>query len=159
NVELNVMKGLLNGDVAPGEVNSKVAEDLEGIVGFWINSAAANNLIQPDPKYSIPSDDARTESILRGWKMFRDTGDAGCIGCHKDYGRQAALFFDSWGTIGRPTDLTTGVYRGGRRRIDLYWRIYSGVNGSNMPAFGPLLASDDYKNKEKRDGIWDLVNF
>ena len=47
-------------------------------------------------------------------------------------------------------NLTTGVFRGGRRPIDLYYRIHSGINGSNMTAFGKAL---------KPDQIWDLVNF
>ena len=67
-----------------------------------------------------------------------------------DYGRQSLYFYDAWGTIGRPTDLTLAVYRGGRRPIDFYWRVHSGVNGSNMPAF--------YKSL-KPEEIWDLVNF
>jgi mono/diheme cytochrome c family protein len=60
------------------------------------------------------------------------------------------LFYDDWGTIGRPADLTTGVYRGGRRPIDLYWRIHSGINGSNMPGSASNLSSKD---------LWDIVNF
>jgi len=47
-------------------------------------------------------------------------------------------------------DITTGMYRGGRRPIDLYWRIHSGINGVNMPASKDNLDSKD---------IWDLVNF
>jgi mono/diheme cytochrome c family protein len=42
------------------------------------------------------------------------------------------------------------VYRGGRRPIDLYWRIHVGVPGSNMPANYPALNSEQ---------IWDVVNF
>ena len=57
--------------------------------------------------------------------------------------------YDAWGTIVRPTDLTTGIYRGGRRPIDLYWRIHSGINGVSMPASEKLEPKD----------IWDLVNF
>jgi mono/diheme cytochrome c family protein len=47
-------------------------------------------------------------------------------------------------------DLTTGIYHGGRRPIDLYWRIHSGINGVNMPASKDNLDSKD---------IWDLVSF
>jgi mono/diheme cytochrome c family protein len=159
NVEFNVMQGLLGGSIEPGDVKSAVPDTLEGLVAFWTTSADEKHLIKPDARFPLPSGDERRQSVERGWALFRDPGAAGCIGCHKDYGRQGLLFFDSWGTIGRPTDLTTGVYRGGRRRIDLYWRMFNGVNGSNMPAFGPLLASEEYKAKERRDGIWDLVNF
>jgi mono/diheme cytochrome c family protein len=50
----------------------------------------------------------------------------------------------------RPANLTLGVYRGGRRPIDLYWRIHVGIPGSNMPANYPALNSEQ---------IWDVVNF
>jgi mono/diheme cytochrome c family protein len=108
------------------------------------------SLIVPPAESTLASGSAREASVRNGYRLFRDTSAAGCIGCHKDYGRQSVLFYDSWGTIGRPTDLTTGVYRGGRRPIDFYWRIDSGVNGSNMPTFGKLLKANE---------IWDLVNF
>jgi hypothetical protein len=52
--------------------------------------------------------------------------------------------------------LTLGVYRGGRRPIDLYRRIYSGVNGSNM---APLVVLDGESEKDRQQRIWDLVNF
>jgi mono/diheme cytochrome c family protein len=88
--------------------------------------------------------------VQRGWKLFVQSGGAGCIGCHADYGRQSAYKFDEWGTIVRPSDVTTGIYRGGRRPIDLFWRIHSGIKGTGMTAFGQTLKSED---------IWDLVNF
>jgi hypothetical protein len=54
----------------------------------------------------------------------------------------------------RPANLTTGVYRGGRRPIDLFWRIKLGVPPSQMPAAD--LKRDDAKGT---DEYWDLVNF
>ena len=47
-------------------------------------------------------------------------------------------------------DLTSGIYRGGRRPLDLYRRIYSGIKGTPMPPFGTAL---------KEEEIWDLVNY
>ena len=75
---------------------------------------------------------------------------AGCLGCHTDFGRQTAFKYDYWGTIVRPADLTTGIFRGGRRPLDLYYRIHSGVNGVTMPASSNNLGDQD---------IWDIVNF
>lgn len=57
---------------------------------------------------------------------------------------------DDWGDPLRPANLNRGVYKGGRRPIDLYWRIAKGINGSKMPAHFP--ANDP-------EMIWDLVNF
>ena len=118
------------------------------IPGSWKAAQQPDHVIVPEMPY--PSKEQRKESVQRGFEKFRQQTGAGCIKCHTDYGRQSLLFYDDWGTIGRPADLTTGVYRGGRRPIDLYWRIHSGINGSNMPNFSEQLKPKD---------IWDMVNF
>ena len=58
--------------------------------------------------------------------------------------------YDAWGTVVKPVDLTLGTYRGGRRPIDLYWRVHAGINGVTMPASSTNLTPEE---------IWDLVNF
>ena len=81
-----------------------------------------------------------------------------CLKCHPDYGRKSIFRFDDWGTMVRPADLTAGIYRGGRRPIDLYWRIHNGIAGSGMvrsPDFRP----NDKEKGEKIDRLWDVVNF
>src|SRR5262249_40203172 len=116
-----------------------------------------NKLLQP---FSSDLTDAEKEilkpSVRRGEEIFKDPKRGACIGCHFDYGRQGLLAYDAWGTIIRPANLTVGVYRGGRRPIDLYRRIYSGVNGSNMPKLLDV-AGESEADRQKR--IWDLVNF
>jgi mono/diheme cytochrome c family protein len=57
--------------------------------------------------------------------------------------------FDDWGNKIEPRDLTRGIYRGGRRPIDIYRRITAGIKGTPMPAFTIL-------TEQER---WDLVNF
>jgi len=57
---------------------------------------------------------------------------------------------DDWGNPIRPANLNRGVYKGGRRPIDLYWRIAKGINGAKMPAHYPTI---------EPERIWDLVNF
>lgn len=57
---------------------------------------------------------------------------------------------DDWGNALRPANLQAGVYKGGRRPIDLYWRIAKGINGAKMPAHASLLSDEQ---------IWDVVNF
>jgi mono/diheme cytochrome c family protein len=57
---------------------------------------------------------------------------------------------DEWGNPLRPANLNRGVYKGGRRPIDIYWRIAKGITGAQMPAHYPTI------NHEQ---IWDLVNF
>jgi mono/diheme cytochrome c family protein len=83
---------------------------------------------------------------------FNKVAGVQCTSCHNDYGRQAKFKFDGWGTLVRPNNFTQGVFRGGKRPVDMYYRIHSGIPGSEMQAFG-----DTFKGQEKY--IWDLVNF
>jgi mono/diheme cytochrome c family protein len=134
--------------VTDGGNAEKIAEEgAEVFAARW--QAAENSLIQPGP-YTLKTDEEYQASVRRGLELFSKQGDAGCISCHIDFGRQSAYKYDDWGTIVRPIDLTTGIYRGGRRPVDLYWRIHSGIAGTGMTAFGSNL------NPEQ---IWDLVNF
>lgn len=105
----------------------------------------------PYPKYS---DEEFAESIRRGYHLFSSAAsDAfGCVSCHQDFGRQPLYQYDEWGTLVRPSNLTMSVYRGGRRPIDLYWRIKRGIPPSKMPA---VTAPADEEGKK----IWDMVNF
>ncbi len=57
---------------------------------------------------------------------------------------------DEWGNPLRPANLNRGIYKGGRRPLDIYWRIAKGINGAKMPSHFPTLEPDK---------IWDLVNF
>ncbi len=153
-LEVVVMKDILMDDPDLGDpesISKRIDENMDvsndnSIPGSW-KAAEANVIIPENP---FPSKEERKASVQRGFQRFRETSGQGCIKCHTDYGRQSLLFYDDWGTIGRPADLTTGVYRGGRRPIDLYWRIHSGINGSNMPGSASNLSSKD---------IWDVVNF
>jgi mono/diheme cytochrome c family protein len=69
------------------------------------------------------------------------------------YAKARALEYDSLPprTI-TPRNLRLGVYRGGRRPLDLYRRLHAGINGTPMPnLFGtPGISPDD---------IWNLVDF
>jgi mono/diheme cytochrome c family protein len=57
---------------------------------------------------------------------------------------------DDWGRPLRPANLNRGIYKGGRRPIDIYWRIAKGINGAKMPAHYPTI---------EPERVWDLVNF
>lgn len=57
---------------------------------------------------------------------------------------------DDWGNPIRPANLNLGVYKGGRRPIDIYWRLAKGINGAKMPSHVPTLTPEQ---------IWDVVNF
>jgi len=49
-----------------------------------------------------------------------------------------------------PRNLRQGLYRGGRRPLDLYYRIHAGINGAPMPAAKGTIDPAD---------IWHIVNY
>ena len=75
-----------------------------------------------------------------------------CVSCHIDYGRQAKFKFDEWGTLVRANNFTLGIFRGGRRPVDIYYRVHSGIPGSEMTPF-----SKSFKDQDRY--LWDVVNF
>jgi mono/diheme cytochrome c family protein len=151
-VEMNTMQIVLAKKGLEGTIGeyatSLVKVDLEN----WIKSN--RQVLEPTP-YPYPAGDKKrlADSIRHGYELFTNPkGDASCIGCHLDYGRQVPFKYDKWGTLVRPANLTAGVYRGGRRPLDLYWRIRGGIPPSGMSA-APLKVEKD------RDEFWDVVNF
>lgn len=129
---------------------------LELISGWWNEAQGA--AIQPD-KYPYPdTEEALLQSAARGSALF-NTGTASCVSCHKNYGREAPLYFDAWGTIVKPRDLINGYYRGGRRPVDLYFRVWSGINGAGMASYDKELRPNDEEKAKGIDRMWDLVNF
>ena len=60
----------------------------------------------------------------------------------------------------RPRNLRSGVYRGGRRPIDLYWRLINGIDGTPMPGV-PMLkpgAPPGTKGLTEED-LWSLIDY
>jgi len=159
-IEFQVIKAILTGTME-GKLERSIKEDyVPLVIGNWQN--AQNSMIKP-PTY--PAEDMKAEeerekylkaSIERGFGMFNRAQpeggkkSAGCLGCHTDFGRRSAYKYDAWGTVVKPADLTIGMYRGGRRPVDLYWRVHSGINGVTMPASSSNLSPDE---------VWDIVNF
>lgn len=158
-VEFETMKDLLLDDQ---KVKESLAPDGDGyelkkryaiFLIQWRDAQLEKNLIQPGSPGEY-SDDEMTKSIKSGQEFFLGT-DGGCIACHPNYGRQGTFSYDSWGTLARRANLTAGIFRGGRRPIDLYWRVYGGINGSGMADFKKF----SNKDKPKEDRIWDVVHF
>jgi mono/diheme cytochrome c family protein len=170
----------------PPGVDDDGRTSAEQFKGFWqspFGVAKRWHAAQAKPieVKAAPSGDAKEmkDSVRRGQALFlADEGiikslfpgiepgkieefkKASCVSCHIDYGRRALFKYDSWGTMVRPTDLTKGVLRGGRRPIDIYYRVHSGINGSGMPQFAKTLIKDRGKDQPPDDqAIWDIVNF
>jgi mono/diheme cytochrome c family protein len=130
----------------------------------WLKSQQSEYAIVVPPSPIDPSNlEELRKSVQRGHQMFTGKADAdaskqmqdwvkatNCVSCHTDYGRQATFRWDDWGTLVRPNNLTNGIYRGGRRPVDIFYRVHSGINGSGMARFGENLPPA---------ALWDLVNF
>lgn len=132
--------------VDPDNVEGYVNE----ILGLWKNAAAQVVLTAThEPPYSA-------ESIEKGRKAFL-TEEAGCYKCHGNDGRgqpasNTQEFKDSWGFQTRAADLSAGMFHGGGRSIDIYRRIYAGINGTPMPAFKQKL-------EKEPETFWNLAHY
>lgn len=133
------------------------------IAGAWEGAEAAEAIIVP-PVSRVPDS---KESRDRGKLMFLKDGK--CVNCHGPTGRGNGFqtedfqkndatggvfenrgLHDAWGQQIKPRDLTRGIYRGGRRPIDIYRRISQGIKGTPMPATPATVTPEQ---------IWDLVNY
>ncbi|MEO1993851.1 MAG: cytochrome c, partial [Planctomycetaceae bacterium] len=136
-----------------------VDEEANFLVESWDRVAHGDNVIRP----SAPRTPSSPVSIQRGRRLYLDK-KLNCRNCHgdtglgngpqtRDYEKDATKpgLFDDWGHPLKPRNLTTGIYRGGRRPIDIYRRIRSGIKGAKMPAFDVNVASEQ--------DVWDLVNY
>ena len=150
---------------------------MEFVLSKWIE--ADDNVLEIKPKPEMNLKELE-ESMANGRKLFFSK-DAACSTCHGDTalgdGQTAADFYDDWTEIPggfydpknpeslpeflalgaleprklRPRNLRQGVYRGGRRPIDIFWRIRNGIDGSKMPAAKEVALTDEE--------VWNLVDF
>lgn len=56
-----------------------------------------------------------------------------------------------------PRNLRDGVYRGGRRPLDLFWRIAAGIRGMPMPGIGP--AAPGAQGTLSQQEIWQIIDY
>jgi len=154
-VEFQTLRAMLTeGDGSEGVDGDPVGfarERLGVILREWERATIAAP--SPTPPV-IPDDEAKQSpahlsSVRRGHDLFTTDAGAGCVKCHQDFGRTAGYWYDIWGTVVRPPDLTAPVRKSGDRPDDLYPRIRGGIMPSGMPAH-PTLSDAQ---------VWDLVNF
>ena len=127
------------------------------------------------------------DSIDRGQELYY-TKVANCFSCHgpTQLGDANLTLYDDWTKelgynwltetdeskmaehlelgglkprIIHPRNLRLGQYRGGRRPIDLFWRIHNGIDGAGMPAAMIKDPRDPDAQGLTYDDIWDLVNY
>jgi mono/diheme cytochrome c family protein len=166
--EVDAMRWLIDHDDDEiTSISQAVDASLKDELNAW-ESAEQARIIPPPPKIDAgmvmqESNEKKqealqktlNESIERGYKQFT-VGSGSCVKCHGDFGRGNNYLWDDWGTVVRPANLTAGVYRGGRRPIDIYYRMHSGITGTGMPGFIQKRAGEAGLTP---DEIWDIVNF
>ena len=122
------------------------SESIPQIMNRWSLSEAAEVLpATPQPRFT-------GEHVARGKTAFLTKG---CSKCHGDDGRGQTAEnrgADAWGHQTRAADLTSGMLHGGNRPLDIYRRIYQGINGTPMPGFANALKDDP-------ETAWDLVAY
>jgi mono/diheme cytochrome c family protein len=143
---------------------ANVQENYLDVVAKWRGAgqqliALAGEVPRPTP-----------ERIEHGRTLFMTPGERGganCVSCHGESGRgdgpsvnDPTKSIDDWGNPIKPRDLTNGVFRFGRRPIDLYRRIYAGINGTPMPEhYGMTITENGQARTMGEDDIWDLAFF
>ena len=136
---------------------------VDSIAERWVAAQEESALIAPTAKRP----EATADSIARGRALYLSK-DLNCIACHGEAGlgdgpqsysitknsagqdNPEPGLYDEWGNKVIPRNLRTGIYRGGRRPIDLFSRLHGGIKGTPMPAFG---------GKKTDAELWDLVNY
>lgn len=186
--QINEAFAVLVGDgKSPGEFDSTIRDVADNIALNWSSAEDESNLVTPKHPRILPGDDP--ESISRGRVLFMSE-KLKCYTCHglggKGDGSSTVDFWpipgsspekkyqvrglhDNWGNPVKPRNLTLGQYRGGRRPVDLYRRIYAGIKGTQMAGFATALRDDkdekgnpltDEQVLERTDRhIWDIVNY
>lgn len=152
------LKEMLASDIADAAVSIG-----DGMAEEWSLADTEEALIVP----SVPRVPDSPESRRRGRELYLSK-TLNCADCHgvdgAGNGPQTIAFeknpitgepyneaglHDVWDNLNQPRNLQTGIYRGGRRPIDLFCRIHAGIKGSRMPSF---------KNTPHED-IWHVVNY
>ncbi len=139
---------------------SYISDDL---AESWHAANEEDALVVP----SVPRVPNTLESRRRGRELYLSK-TLNCADCHgisgQGNGPQTTIYeknpstnelypepglHDVWDNVNQPRNLTQGIYRGGRRPIDLFCRINAGIKGSRMPSF---------KNVPHED-VWHIVNY
>jgi mono/diheme cytochrome c family protein len=167
---------VLQDEEIPSTREALVADIIQPIMEMW--AAAEGQIIAPAaPTSTTP--ETLAVSIEAGRKLFQDPLRAKCYSCHGPtaLGDPPDAYFDDWNkpkadlnnpelvaeryTLPTqeldPRNLRLGIFRGGRRPVDIYRRVHAGINGTPMPAAGP--AAPGGQGALSPEEIWSLVNY
>jgi mono/diheme cytochrome c family protein len=94
------------------------------------------------------------ETIELGARAFVKESCYKCHGLDGRGNRTLNVGKDEWGRVAYAANIAAGTLHGGRRPIDIYRRIHSGINGTPMPGFASA-----FKSQGKPDTAWHLTHF
>ncbi len=169
---------------AQQEQIAAVKEVVKNVVERWDGAAGAVTAIPQRPNMTK---DELAASVKHGRELFFGS-IANCIKCHgesalgdgqtTDYDEWTKEFIDlgkdpkvvrTYVSLGllpprtiKPRNLRQGVFRGGLRPIDVYWRMINGIEGTPMPALSTNVRKEGDPPEAKKlnpEEIWDLVNY
>jgi len=156
----------------PDKVNL-IKDVTAGVVNSWVEAETQALAVEGRPAMT---GEELAASRQIGKQLFQGTR-ANCASCHgiSALGDGQTTLFDKWTeefitpkgdpklinvftSLGmleprnlKPRNLRQGVFRGGRRPVDIFWRIRNGIDGAQMPA----AKSDALSDQE----IWHIVNY
>jgi len=160
---------------------STIRDIVTEIAQGWAD--ADSRVVEQKEEHPRPEGPELAASIQRGRELFHGPV-AACSTCHGvlALGDGRKDLYDTWTQeleptkpdalqgylnagaltprIVKPRNLRLGVYRGGRRRIDLYWRIRNGIEGAGMPAapMRPPTAGPEVKGLTE-DDLWNIIDY
>lgn len=130
-----------------------VAEYVTDIAASW--HRAEDELVRP-----LTVNPPRTdETVKAGAVAFAEFACVKCHGADARGSKAADVGQDIWGRTAYPANLALGMLHGGRRPVDIYRRIYSGINGTPMPSSKDPNTAIGETPEERSDRIWHLVHF
>ncbi len=171
--ELLLLQWVVDEDEFHVEPSRAVTEALLPTVALW--REAPDHAVTPPSQPPTDTPELLAASIARGFELYTSK-QAQCTQCHGPVGRgdgEQSELYDDWNRRKkgvtpqetrrlaarfrlpiqrlRPRNFYQGIFHGGSRPTDIYWRISTGIKGTPMPAGnpGPLEPED----------IWHLVNY
>ncbi|MBN1591237.1 MAG: cytochrome c [Pirellulales bacterium] len=157
------------------EAITPVAEQWKKADSLVVDEAEALRAAPP-----LDTADRRAASVERGRVLF-ESPNAQCTTCHGPEGRgdgEQQELYDDWNKLKkgvsdeqtralaerfalplvrlRARNFHEGIFRGGDRPIDVYWRIHVGLKGTPMPSSGPDSSTEGVFSPAE---IWDVANF
>jgi mono/diheme cytochrome c family protein len=167
-VELS-LRELVRADDEVPMTHDDLLGETQSYMEMW--EAANSEVIIPEAPPTL-DEAGLLASIEAGRVLFQDA-KAQCVQCHGPtaLGDGAEKRFDVWNEAKneeniaffnlpkqalQPRNLRSGVYRGGRRPLDLYRRLQAGIKGAQMPSMGQTPAKPSGLTPEE---IWNLVHY